>query len=73
MPLIELIQKVNLIKNLDSLYPLESNDLIHKIKTFVNSLEDATVEKVETCLKWNSKIKSNSKMKLKILLQRKMN
>lgn len=61
-------KKVNLIKNLDSLYPLESNDLIHKIKTFVNSLEDVTVEKVETCLKWNSEIKSEFKDEIKNLI-----
>lgn len=57
-----------MIKNLDLLYPLESNDLIHKIKTFVNSLEDVTVEKVETCLKWNSEIKSEFKDEIKNLI-----
>lgn len=60
-----------MIKNLDSLYPLEDNDLIYKIKTFVNSLEDVTVEKVETCLKWNSKINMKFKNEIKNLIARK--
>lgn len=60
-----------MIKNLDLLYPLEDNDLIYKIKTFVNSLEDVTVEKVETCLKWNSKINMKFKNEIKNLIARK--
>lgn len=49
-------KKIELIKELDTLYSLRESEIISKIKKFIDSLEDVTVDDIENYLKWNDKI-----------------
>lgn len=50
-------KKVELIQEIESLYRLRDVDLIPEIKSFITSLDDITVENIESCLRWNAAIK----------------
>ncbi|EMC47557.1 MAG: hypothetical protein UIH32_00365 [Streptococcus mutans] len=49
-------KKKELIRDLYQLYSLSENTIISKIKNFINSLDDITVENLEEYLKWDSKL-----------------
>ena len=60
-------KKIELIKELDTLYSLRESEIISKIKKFIDSLEDVTVDDIENYLKWNDKINRSLESELKEL------
>ena len=49
-------KKLELIKELDTFYSLRESNITSKIKKFIDSLEDVTVDDIENYLEWNDKI-----------------
>lgn len=60
-------KKIELIKELDTLYNLRESQIIPKIKEFINSLGDVTIENIDECLDWNAKVNRSFKSELEEL------
>ncbi|MCY7218101.1 hypothetical protein [Streptococcus cristatus] len=60
-------KKIEFIQELDTLYNLRESEIISKIKKFIDSLEDVTVNDIENYLEWNDKINRSLKSELEEL------
>ena len=60
-------KKSDIISELDTLYYIRNEDIISKIKNCINGLKDITVDSVDECLEWNSKVNQTLKSELEEL------
>lgn len=61
-------KKVELIQEIESLYRLRDIDLIPEITSFITSLDDITVDNIESCLNWNVAIKEKFETEINELI-----
>lgn len=61
-------KKVELIEEIESLYRLKDIDLIPEITSFITSLDDITVDDIESCLNWNVAIKEKFETEINKLI-----
>ncbi|MCK3942081.1 hypothetical protein HCC47_04305 [Streptococcus suis] len=66
-------KKSELISELDTFYYIRNEDIISKIKNCINSLKDITVDSIDECLEWNSKVNQALKSELEELAVMKEN
>ena len=60
-------KKIEFLKELDTLFSLRGSEIIFKIKKFIDSLEDVTVDNIENYLEWNDKINRSLEFELEKL------
>ncbi|HFI0336557.1 TPA: hypothetical protein ACGOV2_001058 [Streptococcus suis] len=60
-------KKSDIISELDTFYYIRNEDIISKIKSCINGLKDITVDSVDECLEWNSKVNQALKSELEEL------